>query len=345
MADAESQMSEIEKRKMEHIQVCLEKPVNFEKKNGFEKYGFGCNPLQDTDPEDIDTSTVFRGKRFRAPLLIEAITGGFSGAEKINKNLAYAAEQMGIGMGVGSQRAMVENPELTRTFFVRDIAPSIFLLGNIGCFQIKNYILEVIKRMVEDIGADGLAIHLNPIQEFIQKEGEAGKNKISLGQEIFERIEEICSRLGYPVVAKEVGFGISGDVAKKLEKAGVSAIDVAGAGGTNWAKVEYYRGGEGAERFFDYGIPTAESLVECRKAVKIPLIASGGMRRGEECAKAIAMGASLAGMAAPFLKPAMEGPESVIKYLEKIISELKHTMHKAGARNVEELKRIKTIKL
>lgn len=322
------------KRKTEHIDICVKENVDFEKSNGFERYSFTNNALPEVDFNEIDMSTKFLGKEFKAPFFIEAITGGFEGAEKINKNLAKAAEELGIGMGLGSQRAMIENPELSDTYKIRDVAPSIFLLGNIGGFQINHFDIKQIKNALEAIGANGLAIHLNPCQEIAQKEGDTN------AKEILEKIKHISAELGYPVVVKEVGCGISGTVAKNLESAGVSAIDVAGAGGTSWPKVESFRNGSQNKDIIEWGIPTAECLEQC-KSVNIPLIASGGIRTGMDCAKALAMGADLVGIARPLLKPAMESSEKVKEYLENLIHETRQIMFLVGAKNLEDLKNIK----
>jgi isopentenyl-diphosphate delta-isomerase len=326
-------MMPTEKRKIDHIEICLTKPVSFEKSNGFEKIKLlrASNVL---NPEEVDTSTIFLGKRLNAPLLISGMTGGTKKAEIINKRLAAAAERFGIAMGVGSQRAAIENPELEYTYKVRDVAKDILLFGNLGVAQIMEYSIEKIKHAVEMISADALAVHYNPIHEAAQPEGDENIDQ----EQFLRRLAEIVNEVDFPIIVKEVGFGISGEFAKKLEKVGVAAIDVQGAGGTNWAKVEYFRGSEKAKKYFDVGIKTAESLEQCVKAVKIPVIASGGIRTGEEVVKALAMGASLVGMALPFLKAAVKSEEEVCKFLEKIINDIKIYMSKTGARNLEELR-------
>ncbi len=323
-------------RKSEHIRICLDKPVEFEKKtNGFEKYDFVHNALPELEWNDIDTSTVFMGKKFSMPLLVEAMTGGTHETRKINQNLARAAGEIGIGMGIGSQRAAIENPEAVSTFQVRNVAPDIFLLANLGAAQIVEYSPDKIKSAVEMINADALVIHLNTAQELFQKGGHRKWKNVLAG------INSACS-LGFPVIVKEVGCGISADVARRLEESGVSAIDVAGAGGTSWIKVEYYNNSSTlSKQFFEWGIPTAESLEQCSKSVSIPLIASGGIRTGMDIAKSIAMGASLAGMALPLLRPATESYEAVKEKLEEIRTGLKATMLLVGVRNIEELKKIK----
>ncbi len=324
-------------RKSEHIRICLEKDVEYKKTTGFEKFEFEHNALPEVDFNEIDTSVTFLGKKFNVPIFIEAMTGGTPEAEKINKNLAIAAEELGIGMGVGSQRAAREHPEMEYTYRVRDVAPHIFLLGNIGCTQLDKY-KNYARKFLEMIDADALAIHLNAAQEITQDEG---NNNF---EGVLENIKHVVDS-GIPVVVKEVGCGISGRVAKKLENVGVSAIDVAGSGGTSWIKVDYYRGRKEMKNFLEWGIPTAECLIQCKdERISVPIIASGGIRNGLDIAKAIAMGASLAGMALPLLKPATESPESVKQKIEVMIKELKTTMLLVGARNIDKLREAKMIK-
>ncbi len=316
------------------MQIVLKKPVQFTRTNGFERYEFVHNALPEVDVDEIDVSQLFLGRTFKLPLFIESMTGGFPGIEKVNRNLALAAERLGIGMGVGSQRVAVENPDVAYTFQVREQAPSAFLIGNFGGAQLLKYPLEYVKKAKEMIQADGMAIHLNPAQEIVQPEGDREWKGIE------EKIRELCATADFPVIVKEVGNGISGAAAKRLEKAGVSAIDVAGAGGTSWVKVEHYRGAAAAGPFFEWGIPTAECVVQCAAAVKIPLIASGGMRTGMDVAKALALGATLAGFASPFLKPATDSAEAVVQKAEDIIRELKTVMFLTGARTVQELRKV-----
>ena len=320
-------------RKDDHIRICLEKDVEASKGTGFERYELGHRAIPEKRPSEVDTSTELLGKPFRLPFLIEAMTGGSKGTERINRNLALAAEKAGIGMGVGSQRAMLEDPELAYTYEVRDVAPGIFLLGNIGAAQLPHYTVKEVSGLVRAIGADGLAVHLNPAHELSQPEGDRDWSGV------MEAIRELCRKAGFPVIAKETGCGISGEIARKLESAGVSCIDVAGAGGTSWVKVEQHRGSETASSFAEWGIPTAESLRECREVVQLPLIASGGMRSGLDAAKAIAMGASLAGFALPFLRPATESADAVTSKIRRLENELRKAMVLAGANTIEELAR------
>ncbi len=329
-------MSVTESRKDDHIRICLEKDVEFVKSNGFEHVDLEHRALPEIDKDEIDLKTEFLGKKFEYPLFIEAMTGGTRRGGKINKNLAKAAEALGIGMGVGSQRAMLENPELARTYFVRDVGPGIFLLGNIGAAQLGQYDIEKILDIVKAIKADGLAVHLNVAQELAQQEGDKS------WKGIYSDIKYLCKQAKFPVIAKETGCGISGKLSEDLVSAGVKAIDIAGAGGTSWVKVDSYRTKEDVSHIEEWGIPTAEALKDVRGA-KVPVIASGGIRTGVEVAKAIAMGASLAGLALPLLKPATESPESVRKHLEKMISQLKDAMFLVGAKNLKELRKTRAI--
>ncbi len=322
---------ETRNRKIEHIDICLNQDVEYRKTNGFEKYEFEHNALPELDFEKIDTTATFMGKRFTAPIIIEAITGGSPESGRINKNLAAAAQKVGIGMGIGSQRAALEDPTLAGTYEVRDVAPDIFLMGNIGGAQISKY-SEKLKELTGMIGADALAVHLNTGQEMAQKEGNRNF------ENILANIKNAADS-GIPVIIKEVGCGLSGRVARRLEDAGVSAIDVAGSGGTSWIKVDYLRGEKAMENFLEWGIPTAECLEQCREQkIQVPVIASGGVRNGLEVAKAVVMGASLAGMALPLLKPANESAEAVVEKLETMIKELRTAMLLVGAGNIEQLR-------
>jgi len=326
---------ETEKRKVEHIKICLNEDVQFRKSNGFERFEFIHNALPDINFDEIDMRIKFLGKEFEYPVFIEAMVGGTEMAKDINRNLALAAQKLGIGMGVGSQRAMLENDKLLSTYYVRDIAPDIFLVGNIGAIQLLNYDIERIIDMVKEIEADALAIHLNAAQEIVQPEGDRN------WKGVYERIKELCKRANFPIIAKEVGNGINGEIAKKLVNAGVKAIDIAGAGGTSWVKVEYYRKGVNAEPFFEWGIPTADALRSCTASVKIPIIASGGIYNGLDAAKAIAMGATLVGIARPLLNPAIKGWEEVVAFLKNYINEMKIAMFLVNAKNLNELKKRK----
>lgn len=320
----------ISDRKLEHLWLCSHCEVEYRhKKTGFEDIELIHNSIPEINQDDIDLSTKLWGKKLDSPLLISAITGGHPAAGKINRTLAKAADKMNIAMGLGSQRAGVENPQLKNTYtVVREEAPQVLLLGNIGSPQ-----LEYALQATEMLDIDALAIHLNPLQEAIQPGGDvSARGQIS-------SIRELKNNLDLPLVAKETGAGVSAEDALKLEEAGIDAIDVAGAGGTSWAAVETYRAVDKSlgELFWDWGIPTAISTVEVIETVKIPVISSGGIRNGIQAAKALAIGAKAVGIALPLLKEALKGPEAVIKWIEDFNTQLRVAMFLAGASSLEEL--------
>ncbi len=282
-----------EKRKGEHVEVVLKKNVQYKQGSGFDCISFIHCALPEMNLSEVDLSSDFLGKRLEYPLIIEAMSGGYSGAAAINKALAQAAEKHKIAFGLGSQRAMLENSSLRSTYYVRDVAPSIPIIGNIGAAQLKKYPIEIIETLVSSIEADALAIHLNPLQEVIQPEGDKDFSGI------LNAIAKLCNMLSVPVIVKETGAGISTDSALLLKKAGVKYVDVAGAGGTSWSKVEYIRTKNAVPGFEEWGIRTIDSLLMCKGI--LPLIASGGIRSGLDAAKSIALGADLAGAAYPFL--------------------------------------------
>lgn len=322
-------------RKSSHIKICLEQDVAFTKSNGFERVELEHAPLPEIDLSDIDTTHVFLGKTFSIPFIIGAMTGGAPESYQINKNLAIAAQRCGIGMMLGSQRSMLLLPRLAYTYQVRTFAPDIFLVGNIGASQLKEFSVREISWMVEAVEADALAIHLNAVQELCQPEGDTDWTDVLL------RIKELTAKIHVPVIVKETGSGLTAGAVSALEQAGVASIDIGGAGGTSWAKVEHFRGSTVAKHFLEWGIPTAESLVECAEAVDLPIIASGGIRNGVESVKAIALGASLVGMALPFLRPATVSSEAVAKKIERLKRELIHTMFLIGTANLGEIDKTK----
>ncbi|HXG52218.1 MAG TPA: type 2 isopentenyl-diphosphate Delta-isomerase [candidate division Zixibacteria bacterium] len=328
-----------QRRKKEHLELCLEAETAAGRlATGFERYRFVHNALPELDLEEIDLSVDFLGKRLRAPLLISSMTGGFELAGTVNRNLAAAAERLGIAMGVGSQRVALEQPAVADSFRVRDLAPDILLLANLGAVQLNyGYTVEHCRKAVQMIGADGLILHLNVLQEAVQPEG--NRNFRGLTQ----KIADVCRELEVPVMAKEVGNGISGEVAVRLRNAGVKAIDVAGSGGTSWYAVESARAARRGQpfetTFVEWGIPTEEALVEVRRAVpEIPLVASGGIRSGLDIAKAIALGADIAGLGQPLLAAALESSDKVVEFLSGIIREIKVAMLCVGAGNLRALK-------
>jgi isopentenyl-diphosphate delta-isomerase len=336
---AKNALTQTQKRKKEHLELCLDTArVAGPSTTGLEAYRFVHNALPELDIDEIETGTEFLDKRLQAPILISSMTGGFDLARKVNRNLALAAQTLGLAMGVGSQRVAIEEPSAADSFQVRDVAPDILLFGNLGAVQLNyGYDIEQCRRAVEMIGADGLILHLNVLQEAVQLEGNRNFKGLT------EKIAAVCRELGLPVIAKEVGNGISVDVAARLKRAGVAAIDVAGKGGTSWSAVEAQRAAKQGERadtaFVDWGIPTDEALISVRKALPdMPLIASGGIRTGVDIAKSIALGADLAALGQPLLGAALESADKVVKFLAGVIDDLKVSMLCVGAKDLRELR-------
>jgi isopentenyl-diphosphate delta-isomerase len=339
--------SEIENRKSEHLRVCIEEDVEFQQlTSGLEKYRFTHCCLPELDRSDIELGTTFLGKSLKAPILISSMTGGTELAHLVNTRLAMVAQRYGLAMGVGSQRIALEQPELAPTFAVRSLAPDILLLANLGAVQL-NYGcgLEECLKLVDLLEADALILHLNPLQEWVQSKGD--KNFKGL----IDKIALICSKLPVPVIAKEVGNGISSMMAQRLIEAGVAAIDVAGAGGTSWAKVESQRAKDPKQRhlgqvFADWGLPTAECITAIRTLNStIPLIASGGLKNGLDLAKSIALGADLGGLARPFLVAAIESEAAVDELVKFLIAELEIVLFCTGNPNLSALKHSGALKL
>ncbi|MGI0037693.1 MAG: type 2 isopentenyl-diphosphate Delta-isomerase [Nitrososphaera sp.] len=341
-SDVSSDIAVIKQRKKDGIEIPLRHNVQAKATTTLLEYvRLIHNALPEMDYDDIDTSTEFLGHKFAAPIIIDSMTGGTDEATIINGRLGEVAEKYGFGMGLGSQRAGLKSEELAATYSVaRKNAPNAFLIANIGGAQLaKGLNTDEARTIVRMIRANALVIHLNPLQELIQPEGEP-RYKGVLG-----RIADIAKTIDVPVIVKEVGAGISREVAVKLEMAGVSAINVAGSGGTSWAGVEKLRADASkdnlksrlGEMFWDWGIPTAASLLEVRNSVRLPLIASGGLRNGLEAAKCIALGANMAAMAYPFLRAAAESRESVFAFADLLLTELKSTMFLVGARNIASL--------
>ena len=325
-------------RKTDHIRINLVEDVHSGMTNGLEQYHFIHEALPELNLSDIDLSLNFLGKTLRAPILISSMTGGTSQAEVINKVLATAAQEMGVAMGLGSQRAAIEEPSLASTFQVRKEAPNILLFANLGAIQLNyGYGVEHCLRAVEMVGADALILHLNPLQEAVQPEGDT--NFAGL----LKKIETVCKKLPVPVIVKEVGWGFSGQTAVQLSNTGISVLDVAGAGGTSWTQVEKYRAEDSshirlASAFRNWGIPTAESIRQVREACPdLSLIASGGIRNGVEIAKAIGLGAELGGMAGPFLKSAVQSVEATIQTIRDIQQELRVTLFATGTPKLDKL--------
>jgi isopentenyl-diphosphate Delta-isomerase len=333
-------MSSTQTRKADHLRICLEEDVQFRQiTNGFERYRFTHCCLPELDFNEIDITTTFLGKSLNAPLLISSMTGGTERAKTINYRLAEIAQTYKLAMGVGSQRIVVEKPEVADTFAVRSLAPDILLFANLGAVQLNyTYGLEQCLQAIAILEADALILHLNPLQECIQAKGDTNFKGL------LDKINLLCSKLPVPVIAKEVGNGISAKMAKQLIEAGVSAIDVAGAGGTSWAKVESERAEtsllqELGRTFTDWGIPTAECIADIRSHYPtVPLIASGGLRNGLEAAKAIALGADLVGLALPFLQAASQSQESLHETVQLLIAQITTVLFCTGNANLTSLK-------
>ena len=334
-------MTNTQTRKADHLRICLEDDVQFcHLTNGLDKYHFAHSCLPELDFDEVKIGTQFLNKPLNAPLLISSMTGGTQQAKIINCRLAKAAQKHGLAMGVGSQRIAVENPDVADTFAVRSLAPDAMLFANLGAVQLNyTYGLEQCLRVVDILQADALILHLNPLQECIQPNGD------TKFKGLLHKIEQLCQQLEIPVIAKEVGNGISTAMATKLIDAGVAVIDVAGAGGTSWAKVESERAENNLQRrlgktFANWGIPTADCIVQIRERYSdLPLIASGGLRDGMEVAKAIALGADLAGLAFPFLQAASESESAIDELIELLIAEIKTVLFCTGNANLNELKR------
>lgn len=323
-------------RKAEHIRLALDERMQVSGRH-FDGWVFVHEALPEIDYAEIDTSVEFLGKRLEAPLLISCMTGGTETAGRINRHLAEAAERCRIAVGVGSQRKALEDPSQESTFQVRPVAPTVPLLANLGAVQLNyGFGIEQCRAAVEMIDADALVLHLNVLQEAIQPEGQTNF------KDLLPKMGAVARELAVPVVAKEVGSGISAATARALAGQGITLLDTAGVGGTSWARIEARRAGDVdlGEMFADWGIPTPESIRQLAAVGGLTIIGSGGLRSGVDAAKAIALGADVAGMAYPFLQAATESTEKVVARIERIIRELKIVMLCAGARTIGELQRV-----
>ncbi len=325
-------------RKLDHIRICQDRAVEADWRP-FDDLVLVHRALPELDADRIDTTCQFLGRRLMAPIMITGMTGGHPDAKEINLNLAIAAQEMGVALGLGSQRAALEDSSLEETFsVVRDAAPDIPIVGNIGAVQLRNDGPEVLERLAGMIDADAIAIHLNFLQESIQPEGETD------GSSVIAAITSAASGK-VPIIVKETGAGISWEIASDLMRAGVRIVDVSGMGGTSWSGVEAYRADEHGDSesvdmgnlFWNWGIPTPVSVVECIHA-GAEVVASGGVRSGVDVAKGIALGASMAGTALPMLGPATISSDEVARSLKAYIRALRISMFLTGSENIEVLK-------
>lgn len=321
-------------RKAEHLRLAMDEGMQL-RGHFFDAWAFEHVALPELDLDDVDPSADFLGRRLRAPLVISSMTGGTESARRINRRLAEAAEACGIVLGVGSQRAAIEDPSQVGTFQVRDLAPTVPLLANLGAVQL-NYGFGVgeCRAAVEMIGADALVFHLNVLQEAIQPEGQTDFSGL------LDRMGEVARALEVPVIAKEIGCGISAELGRALLERGIRIVDTAGTGGTSWARIEARRADDPplGEVFADWGIPTPRAIRELAAVPGLTVIGSGGLRDGLDAAKAIALGADLTGMAFPFLKPATESVEKVVEKVRRTVRELRIAMLCTGSRTLEDLR-------
>ncbi len=352
MSSAQSATQTVE-RKQRHVELCLEGDVDFNKRSGFERYEFRHNATPELNFHEIDLTTTFLSKKINYPLMVSSMTGGYNGATQINAVLAEACEALNIPLGIGSMRQALESEAHRESFsVVRRLAPSIPIFANLGAAEVAAGLTKAQTRLLHELGrADGLTVHLNAAQELFQPEGNTSFKGF------LAQLRKLARAIPVPVIAKEVGNGISGEVAKRLIDAGVQAIDVAGAGGTNWQKVEELRFAEqfnrdarftegGLQELLNWGIPTAVCLEELKRVRRakpyrtVQVIASGGITNGVEIAKAIALGADLAALAKPFLKAAFEpeGADAVKQFALRLMNDLRATMFLVGAKNLKALK-------
>ncbi|MFC5467665.1 type 2 isopentenyl-diphosphate Delta-isomerase [Cohnella suwonensis] len=332
---------DIGERKNQHIDICLNEDVEGRGEGtGFDRYRFVHSALPELDFRAIDIGAAFLGKRTKTPFMISSMTGGTDEAGRINVRLAEMAERKGWSMGLGSLRAAIEQPERAASFRVRRFAPGIPLLANLGAAQLNaGFGADECRQAMALAEADGLVLHLNGMQELFQDEGDVDFSGL------LRRIERLCRDAEFPVGVKEVGFGIDGATARRLTDAGVSFVDVAGAGGTSWIEVEKYRSAdpvrrEAAHAFLDWGIPTAECVVGVRAAVPgTTIVASGGMHNGVDAAKAIALGANVVSYGRTLLAPALGTDEELERTFDRIAFELRAAMFGIGAGDLDRLRR------
>ncbi|THE12100.1 type 2 isopentenyl-diphosphate Delta-isomerase [Bacillus timonensis] len=336
----------IEQRKSQHIKITLNEKVTGESiTTGLETFTFVHNALPEIDFDEISIDTGFLGYECKTPFLISSMTGGTAFAETINRNLAVAAQERGWALALGSTRALLDNDGHSSSFLVRKYAPNVPIIANLGAVQFNyGFGVDECRKIIELTEADMLVLHLNSIQEVIQEKGDTNFKGL------LKKIEQLCSTFEVPIGVKEVGWGIDGQTANRLMNAGVSFIDVAGAGGTSWSQVEKFRAKDrikriAAEAFSEWGIPTSESIRLVRERNgECPLIASGGIMTGLDAAKAIGLGADLVGFGRSILKEATQSAEDVLEVMEIREMELRMTLFGIGALTIHELKNTPRLK-
>lgn len=348
MSDIKDEIKIIMQRKKDGIDIPLSKNVQSKFSSNYLEYvKLIHNALPEINFEDVDLSTIFLNHKFGSPIIIDSMTGGTPEASKINSRLGKIAEKYDLGMGLGSQRAGLKSQSLAETYSIaRKNAPSAFLIANIGGAQLSEGLnLNLILSIISMIEANALVIHLNPLQELVQPEGEPKYKGV------YNKIVELKEKIDVPIIVKEVGSGISREVAVMLEKAKIDSINIAGSGGTSWAGVEGIRAGylknsvkeHLGDLFWDWGIPTAQSLIEVQSSVNIPVIASGGIRNGLEIAKCLVLGASMCALAYPFLKAASDSEDSLVKFVDMLLTEIKSVMFLTGTSNISQLPALRYI--
>lgn len=340
-------MSGIEKRKLRHVRVSLEEEVETDISTGFKDVHLIHRALPEIDLDEVSLKTSLLGKKLAAPLVISAITGGTDEAKDINEVLAEVAEEKQIGISVGSQRIAVDQPETAPTFsVVREKAPTTFVMGNIGAPQLSlGWGVDEAQKCVDMVEADALALHMNPLQEAVQVDGDTNYRGV------YVKVKELSKALEVPLIMKETGAGIAWEDAVKMQEAGASGLEISGVGGTSWSAVEYHIAKEVGKKEMEYlgqalwnwGVPTAISVVETSKKTDLEIIASGGLRTGVEIVKSVALGAKSGGMAKPFLEKAVEGKEALAEHVDHILREIKVAMFLVGAKNVEELGKVPVV--
>lgn len=332
----------VNKRKIRHLQICMNKSVEYtQKTTWFEHVELVHQAIPEVELSDIDTSTEFLGHRLNAPFIIGAMTGGTPLATNINHTLATIAQQYGIGLALGSQRPMIDKNADIRSYMVREIAPDILLLGNIGINQAANMSTEDVVELMHRINADAMCLHLNTAMQVFQTEMDEPIVNVK------STIERLSSSLGEKLIVKEVGCGISKEIGSLLYELGVHTIDVAGAGGTSWVRVEGLRNRNkiGEMQFENWGIPTAASLLEL-KSMPFNMIASGGIRSGLDLAKALVLGANIGSAALPILKAInIGGKEMAEKWINSVVADLKISMLLTGSYNIKSLRGSRSILL